>query len=290
MDPFDEFEFKPLTDGLGFHKKKVNLSEGLKASGVLRDELKGTPNRMPDHFLDEVSKPTAKVKTFEEVLSALETVPVKRTSEFEFTEPLPHKKPAKVAMDVDIEPSGGPGSRSPFPQPEAYRPAKMKKVPLQSELANVGTRRGAADSPRPRLKPATVNFGSAILDFVIVLAFSLVFMVAMFMVTKVDVNLVMGNIFAHRMTQVSVALLFAAVMQIYLITSRSFYGCTIGEWTFDLQVGEENEQAQDSYPLKVTLRSFLVLGTGVVVLPLLSLILGRDIAGQLTGARLFQAP
>ncbi len=23
MDPFDEFEFKPLTDGLGFHKKKT---------------------------------------------------------------------------------------------------------------------------------------------------------------------------------------------------------------------------------------------------------------------------
>ena len=24
MDPFEEFEFKPLTEGLGFHKKKAN--------------------------------------------------------------------------------------------------------------------------------------------------------------------------------------------------------------------------------------------------------------------------
>lgn len=63
MDPFDEFEFKPLTDGLGFHKKAVSLKEGLKNSGVLEDELQGIPASMPRNMLeaegDESFRPAA---------------------------------------------------------------------------------------------------------------------------------------------------------------------------------------------------------------------------------------
>ncbi len=34
MDPFEEFEMKPLSEGLGFHKKAVPLSEQVKKSGL----------------------------------------------------------------------------------------------------------------------------------------------------------------------------------------------------------------------------------------------------------------
>lgn len=292
MDPFDEFEFKPLTDGLGFHKKKVNLGEGVKSSGVLSSELNSRPvARMPDEFLNDVSKPTVKTRTFDDVLAALESTPIKRPKGLEFSEPLPTAggtKDSQKAMDINIDPQ--PVSRSPFPQPEAYKPPKMKKVPLQSELASVGTRRGAADSPPPRLQPATVNVGSAILDAVIVVALSMVFLVALFMVTKVDAGQVMANLSEQTMTQASMVVLFLAVMQMYLIISRSFYGRTIGEWTFDLQIGEDREQTQESYPLRVTMRSLLVMATGIIVLPLASAIMGRDLAGQITGVRLFQSP
>ncbi len=39
MDPFDEFEFKPLTDGLGFHKKK-NANPVLESKA---SDLHGAP-------------------------------------------------------------------------------------------------------------------------------------------------------------------------------------------------------------------------------------------------------
>lgn len=303
MDPFDEFEFKPLTDGLGFHKKAVNLKEGLKTSGVLQDELQAVPVTIPKSALEESPASTSakatgtgKKHTFEDVLSALEKTPLQRsaTSDLQFTEPLPREKqPAtgstgkKKAME--IEPV-----QSPFPKPEAYKnptansATAVKKVPTQTEQASVGTRRGAADSPQRKLDPAIISFPAALLDLIIVTALALVFLVALLTVTKVDLNTVLRNISADLMTQISLGVLFISVMQMYVVIARAFFGRTLGEWTFDLQVGEDEEQTLESYPLRVVGRSMLTTLTGLILLPLISMIVGRDIAGQISGARLYR--
>ncbi|MGZ3723691.1 MAG: hypothetical protein ACXVA9_12200, partial [Bdellovibrionales bacterium] len=183
MDPFDEFEFRPLTDGLGFHKKTVTLKEGLKSTGVLDDELQSVPMSMPKSLLDETSKPSKK-HSFEDVLSALEKTPLSRsasTPELTFTEPLPRTngkdQAKKHAMEMNIEPV-----QSPFPQPGAYKnplkiPSHIERVgemvgDNKQVVEKVGTRRGAADSPQRNLVPAAVSFSSAILDGIIVFAFS----------------------------------------------------------------------------------------------------------------------
>lgn len=298
MDPFDEFEFKPLTDGLGFHKKAVNLKEGLKTSGVLQDELQAVPPAMPRSVMDESPVSAAKTSisskkhTFEDVLSALEKTPLQRSAnaDLQFTEPLPRERQPggnnnkKKAFEIDPV-------QSPFPKSDAYKnpsPASSKKAPAQAEQASAGTRRGAADSPQRKLEPATASFPSALLDLMIVTALALVFLVALLTVTKVDLGTVLRNIGADVMTQISLGVLFIAVMQMYVVISRSFFGRTLGEWTFDLQVGEDQEQMRDSYPLKVAARSLLTTLTGLILLPLISSIIGRDIAGELSGARLYR--
>jgi hypothetical protein len=296
MDPFDEFEFKPLTDGLGFHKKTVSLKDGLKNSGVLEDELQGVPTSMPKSLLEEDSKPGKKIG-FEDVLSALEKTPLARSgkaSDLTFTEPLPRKE-KKQAMEVEIAPP----VQSPFPQPSAYKnPVKLpnysEKVgalvgdvkPVAKE--SVGTRRGAADSPQRTLFPAAVSFSSAILDGIIVFALALVFLVALLVVTKVDLNTVVTNLNKDLMTQISLGVLFVAVMQMYAIISRSFFGRTLGEWTFDMQLGRDEQQNLESYPLRVALRSLITTVTGLVLLPLISAVWGEDLAGRLSGVRLFR--
>ena len=187
MDPFDEFEFKPLTDGLGFHKKSVSLKDGLKNSGVLEDELQGIPTSIPKNMLEDIPQAPVKKHTFDDVLSALEKTPLahKASADLQFTEPLPRtakdntpkrKDPlAKDAMDIDLTVPGGPVN-SPFPMPEAYKqptskqpaakqpqakqpqakqpiaptpgtPAVIKQSPSQTQLNSVGTRRGARPSP-----------------------------------------------------------------------------------------------------------------------------------------------
>ena len=92
IDPFDEFEFKPLTDGLGFHKKSVSLKDGLKSSGVLEDELQGIPTSMPRNMLEDIPKAPIKKHTFDDVLSALEKTPLARKTsapaDLQVTEPL----------------------------------------------------------------------------------------------------------------------------------------------------------------------------------------------------------
>ncbi len=90
------------------------------------------------------------------------------------------------------------------------------------------------------------------------------------------------------MTQISLGVLFVAVMQMYAIIARSFFGRTLGEWTFDLQIGRDEEQKLESYPLRIALRSLVTTVTGLVLLPILSLILGRDLAGWLSGVQLYR--
>lgn len=318
MDPFDEFEFKPLTDGLGFHKKSVSLKDGLKNSGVLEDELQGIPLSIPKNMLEEIPKAPVKKHTFDDVLSALEKTPLARKASsapgLQFTEPLPRqgrdqsktpvaKNPlAKDAMDIDLGVPERP-VQSPFPRPEAYKnpkqqkqqipttpgtPAIIKQKESQAQLNSVGTRRGAADSPQRKLMPATVSVPSAILDFIICTALGLVFLAASLTVTKVDLNLVLANLNRDVMTQIALGLMFLAVMQMYVVISRAIFGRTLGEWTFDLQVGQDDEQQMGSYPLKVAFRSFLNVITGVFFLPIVSLLVGRDIAGQLSGVKLYR--
>ena len=40
MDSFDDFEMKPLSEGLGFHKKTKKLSESISKTNVDKEYLK----------------------------------------------------------------------------------------------------------------------------------------------------------------------------------------------------------------------------------------------------------
>jgi hypothetical protein len=302
MDPFDEFEFKPLTEGLGFHKKAVSLKEGLKNSGVLEDELQTVPTSIPKGLLDELPPAPTKKHSFDDVLSALEKTPLNRKKgdpigDLTFTEPLPREPKVKSteARAMEVEFPKAPPVQSPFPRPEAYKQPgsglgkdQIKKIPGQSELAGVGTRRGAADSPQKKLIPATMSVASAALDLIICISMALVFVAVTLTVTKVDLNAVLGNLSHDVMTQISLGVLFITVMQLYVVVARAFFGATLGEWTFDLQVGQDEEQMQNSYPLKVAIRSLLNIVTGIILLPLVSAMLGRDVAGQLSGVKLYR--
>lgn len=282
MDPFDEFEFKPLTDGLGFHKKQKSLRESVKEVQL---EEKARPSLPPD--LPEAVTPRRKM-TFDDIVSSLEKTPLEKT-EVEFSSPLPReqKKPDFHMMDMEIETP----VKSPFPTPESYkRPYTsevIKKTPSQDELSSVGTRRGAADSPQGRLVTSPGSLSAAILDVVVVGALGLIFTSALLSVTGVELQTLVNSANTELMTQLSVGILLVAVMQIYFIISRAFFGRTLGEWTFDLQLGRDDEYKSESYPLRVIMRSLVVTLTGVIVLPVLSFIIRRDLAGMITGLNLY---
>lgn len=73
---------------------------------------------------------------------------------------------------------------------------------------------------------------------------------------------------------------------IYLISTRILFGFSLGEWACDLRLGQPSERRGATYALKVVWRSTLILLTGLVPLPLLSLLVGRDLPGTLSGVKL----
>ncbi len=273
MDPFDEFEFKPLTDGLGFHKKQKSLRESVKEVQLEERAKPSLPSDLPFEI------PDRKKMTFEDIVSSLEKAPLDTSSlensTLKMSTPLPREKVKAIEPELPVV-------RSPFPTPEDYQRPYTSEV-----LQSVGTRRGAADSPPAQLVVSPGSLSAAILDVVVVMALGLIFTSALLGVTGVDLKTLVNSTNSDLMTQISVGVLLIAVMQIYFIISRAFFGCTLGEWTFDLQLGRDEEYRSESYPLRVIMRSLLVTVTGVVVLPLISFLIRRDLAGMITGLNLY---
>ncbi len=273
-DPMEEFEFKPLTEGLGFHKKQVDLKGQVQKSGILQAELgKTIPSRLNIEF-----EPEKKTKTYEDLLAALEK-PIRHESKdsklgLEITQPLPRDKAqAKtIKQEALVE--------------EVLRNPSLS--PATQAWADPGVRRGAADSPQSPLVAASACVPSAVLDMVVIFALSLIFVVSLLMVTKVDLLSVMLSTRTDLMTQVSFALLFVCVLQMYVVIARSFFGRTLGEWTFDHQMGTSEQHQKGYYPILVTWRSLFILLTGVVVFPVLSLLFGKDLTAKVTGLQLYR--
>lgn len=294
MDPFDEFEMKPLTEGLGFHKKALKINKEAKESNLASPlALQEIPRSMPSSLPETPASYQDDKKTLEKIMAALDT-PVNRKlssqmvedSSVKITSTLPRPEDAKKmnAMEVDIAPKEMP---SIWPTQD-LPPSKpiVKNIPA---AAYVGTRRGAADAPQlERWKTAPVAITSALLDAVVVVALSLVFLVSLLLVTKINLMLVVGNAREDLTTQLSFAMLFLAVMQMYVVVSRSFFGKTLGEWTFDFQMGDAEQIKKGYYPLLVLWRSVVIVLTGVIVLPLLSFITRLDLASYLTGLQLYR--
>lgn len=76
---------------------------------------------------------------------------------------------------------------------------------------------------------------------------------------------------------------FVVFSWLYMVTTRVLSGFSIGEGACDLRLGQPTQRLRSSYPFKVMLRATLILATGFIVLPALSLLLGRDLPGRLSG-------
>jgi membrane protein required for beta-lactamase induction len=91
----------------------------------------------------------------------------------------------------------------------------------------------------------------------------------------------------NQSTEATIVSLFLISLWSYLIFMRAFIGASIGEWTCDLRLGEPMQRFKKTYLLRVILRTTLILLTGVFVLPLISLLTKKDIAGLISGVRIY---
>ncbi|MGZ3770743.1 MAG: metalloendopeptidase [Bdellovibrio sp.] len=261
MDPFEEFEFKPLTDGLGFHKKK---------SANSAQENTKSENTFASHLIKDQGL---------ELINEASPDPMRS--------PLPRKNqspqiPSLNGLTETID--GSTGTVSSSAVDEILKTLKKnRRLDFEKPAQKI-----SQATAKEEFKKTTWSFSAAMLDAMLVVAASLLCMIILLVITKADLIGNLSNPDAQGMIYISTLSLFAGVSFIYLTLNRIYIGCTPGEWAFDQRIGKPEDLNKTSYSLKVVGRSLLVIFTGFIVFPVLSVILGKDLAGSVTGVELYK--
>ena len=111
-------------------------------------------------------------------------------------------------------------------------------------------------------------------------------LIAMLTITQVDLVSNLSNPGDNYVIWLATASLLACVILIYMVVFRTYMGYTPGEWAFDQRCGNEMQQASNSYILKITARTFLVMITGFLPLAIISALFGTDLVGLITGLQI----
>ncbi|MGZ5279464.1 MAG: metalloendopeptidase [Pseudobdellovibrionaceae bacterium] len=230
----DEFEFRPLTEGLGFHKKSQD-----KPLAAPKTALK-FQNEMPD--------------------LAIQT-PLPRKS-FDSTQSL-KKPPTNNTVD------------------------EILKTLNEKKAVDFSAEKSKLREPAPIVYKATPwDISASLLDAMLVTAGTLLCLILLLVVTRIDLFANLYHPDAQGMVYFSLGALVVTVSWIYLVGHRVFLGFTPGEWVFDQRLGKPEVFGTSSYALKAIARSTIVLLTGFIVFPVLSFIMNQDYLGKLMGLEL----
>lgn len=150
---------------------------------------------------------------------------------------------------------------------------------------NVGFHGGS--SKRTGIRLAMWTWLSATVDTLMMIAMSCFFVIAFSMLMKTSARDVALYIFQDLGLTKLFAGAFLLSFWMYMVFLRGFNGATIGEWTCALRLGQPWQRMQSGYILKVLVRTTLIMATGIIVLPLLSLFLKRDLAGDISGVKIY---
>jgi len=226
----DDFKFRPLTEGLGFHKKNEDRTN-TKAQAKIAFDASG------------------------EIL----TSPLPRKN---FDSTLGLKRPLDANNTVD----------------EILRTLNEKK-----SLDFVDTT--PINAPVPATyKTTSGDFSACLLDAMLVTAASLLCLIILLFVTKVDLFANLYQPDAEGLVYISLIAMVSGITWIYLVGHRVFLGFTPGEWVFDQRLGKPEDMNTANYALKAIARSTIVLLTGFIVFPVMSLFAKKRPLGEIVGS------
>lgn len=141
---------------------------------------------------------------------------------------------------------------------------------------------GSHRSPSGRVLMAW-SFAATVIDVLVVFSLVCLFLfVSLLVLRSMSEPIALGRETFTRF----VVPLFIFLYSSYLILVRVFLGNSIGEWACGLKLGEPRQRFSPGYVRLVLGRFFVVVATGVIVLPLISLLSGIDWAGRLSGVPL----
>jgi hypothetical protein len=278
-DPFEEFEFRPINEGLGFHRKNKS-QQSTVASGF---DMGG--------FSPQPTKSSFNIKS---------PASTKTTNTPSFSSPLPRNEfraENRQEFRTDIRNDySTPTIKGNYNIPTIEDDSIAKAQTAVNEiLKNLNQKRqldflSETEKVNVELRKSRPILFAASLDGMLIVAAFLMSMIAMLTITKVDLFLNLSHPETSGLIYSATGLLFVAVAFIYMVVNRAFVGYTPGEWAFDQRLGQQNEMENLTYIPRIALRSFITIATGFVSLPLLSYLFNKDVAGQISGVALYRKP
>lgn len=264
-DPFDEFEFKPLTSGLGFHKDSAPAKNQNTA-----------PTSKVDFKSSHLSFDTASTATTTSSHNSA-------SASFNLNSPLPRTNQSA---------QNAPGQRRSINVPTIEDDSITKAQTAVNEiLKNLNQKKQqeealAKNTRRTEWVAAVPSVSAGFLDTMLVSAFFLLSLIAMLAITKIDLIANISQPDPQFLIYWAALSLLGAIQLIYFVSCRAFLGCTPGEWAFDQRCGNELQLASSTYVLRVTARSIINVATGFVLMTLISLILRFDVLAAVTGTQI----
>lgn len=267
QDPFEEFEFRPINEGLGFHRKpktQTSTSIGTEAVTVVTPVAKNNRPTKAASLQTEAPASTGRSGSiFQAPLPRAETKPeVKKSSTLQIP----------TIEDDSI-------SKAQTAVNEILKNLNHKR---QLDFVQENTKKKEEyELSRPQLF-------AALLDGMLITAAFLLSLIVMLTVTKVDLFLNLSHPETSKLVYLATGLLYIAVAFIYMVVNRAFMGYTPGEWAFDQRCGKDKQEQDLSYIPRLALRTLLVISTGFVSLSFLSFLFNQDVAGILSGVSLYK--
>lgn len=262
VDPFEEFEFKPITDGLGFHRNQKPLNE--------KTPPLPEPSRTASPKTSNASKSVAG-----------------QSAHALFSTPLPNKK--SNAISVDNSDVDSYQTRVSLAQGQTHDivdeilkniETSKQKANQQFEIPKNQVTKIITSKTEPAYKASGPLFTAMVLDLMLATASSLLFLVALLAITKIDLLQNIRNPDEQGSVYISLFLLFCSVGFIYYVTFRSFLGYTPGEWAYDQKIQVRGDKVDFFTLTKIALRSILIMVSGGFILPLVSWAFDRDFLGE----------
>ena len=266
-DPFDEFEFKPLTSGLGFHKDSATSA---KAQSMPAPKVEFKSSHL----------------TFDTQATAATTATNSAPAGFNLNSPLPR------ATQTAYNSPSAPAQRKSINVPTIEDDSISKAQTAVNEiLKNLNQKKQqeealARNTRRPEWIAAIPSVSAGFLDAMLVSAFFLLSLIAMLAITKVDLIANLSQPDPQYLIYWATLSLLGGIQIIYYVSCRAFLGCTPGEWAFDQRCGNELQQASSTYVLRVAARSIINVATGFVLMTIISLIVRFDVLAAVTGTQI----
>jgi hypothetical protein len=262
-DPFEEFEFRPINEGLGFHRKQKTTAATNSTATTSSAPMKSAALDLGTGATSTSTAPTpAKNKTPS------------------FNSPLPRPETSRPQIQV------------PTIEDDSISKAQtavndiLKSLNQKRQIDFVET----TAKQKMEYKKSKPQFFASVLDGMLIVSAFLLSLIVMLSITKVDLFMNLSHPQTSGMIYLATAGLFFAVYFVYMVVNRAFVGYTPGEWAFDQVCGTAEQSESLMYIPRLIFRTLLVAFTGFFTLTFISFLFNKDVAGQITGLPLMQKP